>query len=90
MEGSSQGRGISALVALNDRQFMVLERNNRGVGVDSNLDLPNKKVFQIDITGATDVSAIDLDAPGASFVTVSKNITPLLDLAANTPFLGNR
>lgn len=90
MEGSNQGRGISALVAINDHQFLVLERNNSGVGVDSNLASPNKKVFQIDITGASDVSAIDLDAPGASFVTVSKNITPLLDLAANTPFLGNR
>ena len=33
MEGSSQGRGISALVALNDHEFLVLERNNRGVGV---------------------------------------------------------
>jgi hypothetical protein len=29
MDTAGQGRGISALVALNDREFLVLERNNR-------------------------------------------------------------
>jgi hypothetical protein len=83
MEGSSQGRGISALVALNDHEFLVLERNNRGLGVDAELSPPNKKVYRIDLTGATDVSAIDLDAPGAVFTPVTKhNATPWLDLAA--------
>lgn len=90
MEGSSQGRGISALVAINDHEFLVLERNNRGVGVDAELTPANKKVFRIDLTGASDVSALDLDAPGASFTAVGKNTTPLVDLAANTPFLGGR
>ncbi len=84
MEGSSQGRGTSALVAINDHQFMAIERNNRGVGVDSELTTANKKVFLIDIAGATDVSAIDLDAVGAVFTAVSKNATAFIDLAANT------
>ena len=35
---ASQGRGISSLVALNDHEFLVLERNNRGVGVDAESD----------------------------------------------------
>lgn len=82
MEGSSQGRGISALVALNDQEFLVLERNNRGLGVDSELSPPNKKVFQISLAGATDVSGIDLDAPGATFTAVTKNSSPWLDLAS--------
>jgi hypothetical protein len=81
MEGSSQGRGISALVAVNDREFLVLERNNRGLGVDANLASPNKKVFRIDLTGATDVTGIDFDAPGATFMPVTKTATPWLDLA---------
>jgi hypothetical protein len=79
MEGSSQGRGISALVALNDHEFLVLERNNRGLGVDGELTPPNKKVFRIDLSGATDVSEINL-ATG-SFVSVAK-IGPWLDLVA--------
>jgi len=83
MEGSSQGRGISSLVAINDHEFMVLERNNRGLGVDSDLASPNKKVYIIDLAGATDVSGIDLDAAGAVFTPVAKSATPFLDLAAS-------
>jgi hypothetical protein len=83
MEGSSQGRGISALVAINDQEFLVLERNNRGLGVEAEFSPLNKKVYRISLKGATDVSAIDLDAPGAVFTPVSKEATPWLDLAAN-------
>ena len=83
MEGSSQGRGISALVALNDHEFLVLERNNRGLGVDATLTPPNKKVFRIDLAGATDVTGLNLlGAPAGSFTPVTKNSTPWLDLAA--------
>ena len=81
MEGFSQGRGISALVALNEHEFLVLERNNRGLGVDSELSPANKRVFRIDLRGATDVSAIDLDS-GAVFTPVAKGAATWLDLAA--------
>ena len=87
MAGSSHGRGVSALVALNDHEFLVFERNNRGLGVDGTLGGStadwNKKVFRIDLAGATDVSDIDLDAPGAIFTPVAKNTTPWLDLVAS-------
>jgi hypothetical protein len=77
MEGSSQGRGISALVALNDHEFLVLERNNRGVGVpDANLASPNKKVFTIDLTGALDVTGVTLPATGAFAGAVTKTAAP--------------
>ena len=95
LEGTSQGRGISAIVALDDHRFMVLERNNRGVGVpNANLDSPNKKVFIVDLAGATDISAIDLATTGAlpsGVVAVQKQTAALLDLAANTvPELGGK
>ncbi len=91
MEGSSQGRGTSALVAVNDHTFMVIERNNRGVGVDSELTTANKNVFTLDLTGATDVTNIDLDATGAVFTAVRKNTTPFIDLDTNTlAELGNK
>lgn len=81
LEGSSQGRGISALVALNQHEFLVLERNNRGLGVDANVVGPNKKVFRIDLRGATDVSSIRLTAADVAFTAVTKSTTPWLDLA---------
>ncbi|HRI38805.1 MAG TPA: esterase-like activity of phytase family protein, partial [Nitrospira sp.] len=93
MEGASQGRGISALVAINDHEFLVLERNNRGIGVGAELSPPNKKLYRIDITGATDFSP-----PSPPFLSVScpagkviKNPIAFLDLAADTLFeLGNK
>lgn len=91
METSGQGRGTSALVAINDHEFIVIERNNRGVGVDSELTPADKNVYTIDLTGATDVSALDLDAAGVVFTAVSKNTTPFIDLDANTlAELGNQ
>lgn len=82
MEGSSQGRGISGLIALNDRELLVLERNNRGLGVDAELTPANKKVFRIDLTGATDVTNVDLDAATAVYTPVVKqSAAPWLDLA---------
>ncbi len=89
MKRNGQGQGISALVAINDHEFLVLERNNRGVGIGAELATADKEVYRIDLTGATDVSNIDLDS-GASFTRVSKT-GPFLDLDANTlSELGNR
>lgn len=83
MKRSGQGQGISALVAINDHEFYVLERNNRGIGVGATLATADKEVYRIDLSGATDVSAIDLDAPGAAYTPVSKSAR-VLDLDANT------
>jgi hypothetical protein len=81
MDAASQGRGISALFALNEDQMLVLERNNRGLGVDAELTPPNKKVFRIDLKGATDVSAIKLSNTATGFTPAAKVATPWLDLA---------
>jgi len=86
MDGSSQGRGISALLALNDTEFLVLERNNRGVGPGADNIAPfNKKVFKIDLGNATDVSGVTFASAGCPDGKVSKNATPFLDLALNGP-----
>ena len=87
---SGNNPGISALLAVNDHQFLVLERNNLGLGVDSAYDGADKRVYFIDLAGATDVSGIDLDAAGASFTAVGKAATPWIDLDAVTlAALGN-
>ncbi len=91
MEGSSQGRGISALLALNDHEFFVLERKNRGIGVGADLLPSNKKLFRMDITGAADVSAVPFAPAACPTGKVTKNPIPFLDLAADTlPELGNK
>lgn len=90
MKRSGQGQGISALMAINDHEFLVLERNNRGLGVGAELASPDKETYKIDISTATDVSHIDLDDPNAVYQKVSKS-SPFINLAANTlDAIGNK
>ena len=93
LDSAGQGRGISALVALGNDKFMILERNNRGVGVGAALASPDKNVFVLDLSGASDVSGIALPATGdlpAGLLAAAKG-AKVIDLDANTlAALGNR
>ncbi len=61
---TNQGRsiGASAIITLPDGTMLVLERDNRGLGVDLTTMLPigSKRIFNIDLDGATDVSGTSL------------------------------
>jgi Esterase-like activity of phytase len=84
--------GLSAIRALPDGRFLVLERDNRGVGVDNLLTaLPvgSKRVFIVDPSGATDVSDISLANTNAlpnGVVPVSKEL--YLDIVAALTIAG--
>ena len=92
---NSQGRniGISAITALNDKEFLVLERDNRGFGVDALLGLTenpsttpepvgSKRVYKINLTDATDVSAISLASTNTLLAGVNPvNKSLFLDIA---------
>lgn len=85
METSSQGRGLSAIVALGGDKFLVLERNNRGVGVGATLGSADKSVYEVDFGGATDVSNVVI-AGGVlpAGVTPVTKVARAIDLDANT------
>src|SRR5499426_941462 len=58
LDAINRGQGVSEIVAINDHQFLVIERDNR-----SNLQSPpqaptRKTIYKIDLTGATDVSGV--------------------------------
>jgi hypothetical protein len=86
LDAASQGRGISAIVALGNDRFLVLERNNRGVGVGATLANADKNVFAVDLSGATDVSGIALPASGAlpAGVVAAAKGAKVVDLDADT------
>jgi hypothetical protein len=56
---NSQGRniGVSSITALADGSFLVIERDNRGLGVeDTGAPIGTKRVYRIRLDGATDIS----------------------------------
>ncbi|MEP6764962.1 MAG: esterase-like activity of phytase family protein [Gemmatimonadaceae bacterium] len=89
---ATQGRGVSALVALGGDRFLALERNNRGVGVGATITPADKNVFEINLAGATDVSNIVITngVLPVGVITVAKSAQEM-DLDANTlAALGNK
>lgn len=86
MDAVNQGRGVNEILAINDHEFLVLERDNRSlVPTPPNTpQAPNlKRIYKIDLAkpGLTDVSDIDSLPQGAldsSIVPVTKTL--FLDL----------
>jgi hypothetical protein len=79
------GSGVSDIVAINDHQFLVDERDGKGLGDGSKASV--KQLFQIDIAGATDIKGLTgaqiaaLTGPNAIHP-VSKDGSPFLDVVA--------
>ncbi|MBB6505184.1 hypothetical protein F4693_002171 [Sphingomonas endophytica] len=89
-DADKQGRsiGVSSLQAVGDNKLLVLERDNRGFGVDDpngKKQVGDKRVYEVDLTNATDVKDVSLagtnDLP-AGVTPVAKSATPFLDIAA--------
>ena len=86
MDAVNQGRGVNEILAINDHEFLVLERDNRTrrPTPPNSAQLPNlKRVYKIDLAkpGLTDVSDIESLPQGAldpSIVPVTKTL--FLDL----------
>lgn len=76
-----QGRGVNDIVAVNDHQFLVIERDNQSQRPTPPATpvLPNtKKIYLIDINGATNIASRTdaLPAAGGAALT-SLGITPV-------------
>jgi hypothetical protein len=63
---TAQGRniGVSSITWIGGTKFLVIERDNRGLGVDELLSgakpVGSKRVYLVDIAGASDVSNVSL------------------------------
>lgn len=72
------GSGVSEIVAINDHEFLIDERDGKGLGDGSTAKV--KQIFKIDIAGATDIT--NLTGADAAAAAVAKPATPFLDLVA--------
>jgi hypothetical protein len=88
-----QGRniGLSAILAVNQHEFLVLERDNRGIGVEDPRGVSvvgTKRIYKISIDDSTtDISAVALPADGdlgAAGITPVAKSAVWIDLALNT------
>ncbi len=66
----STGSGVSDIVALNNHQFLVDERDGAGVGGDPGTGV--KDFYVIDLNGATDITNLDTTAALAAAVSKSR------------------
>lgn len=66
----TNGSGVSEIVAINNHEFLVDERDGKGLGDNSNAAV--KQVFKIDLNGAQDISGLSGDL---SAKTMSKTLT---------------
>ena len=62
------GSGVSDILALNEHEFIVDERDGHGLGDSSNAKV--KQLFKVDLQGATDVS--NMDGKTAAMHTLNK------------------
>jgi len=76
------GSGVSEIVAINDHEFLVDERDGAGLGGGG--AAVTKQLYKIDLTGAVDISGV----PVMTSLTAAVNKTLFLDLvsALNVPF----
>lgn len=72
----TNGSGVSEIVAINDHQFLVDERDGNGLGDGSVAKA--KQLFLIDLKGATDIT--NLSGKAALDKAITKSSTPFLDL----------
>lgn len=54
----TNGSGVSEIVAINDHEFLVDERDGKGLGDAPGSAAAVKQLFKIDLAGATDISGV--------------------------------
>jgi len=77
LDAINRGQGVSEILAINDHEFLVVERDNRSWLSATPQAPTRKKIYKIDLADATDISAIaSLPASGlpAGVTPVAKSL----------------
>jgi hypothetical protein len=78
LEAANRGQGVSEILAINDHEFLVLERDNRSYLAATPQAPTRKKIFKISIgPTTTDVSAIDGIPAGTATAPLPATIVPV-------------
>lgn len=86
---SSASIGATEVLAINDHEFLVLERDGRGLNSGNTAQF--KKIFKIDIAAATDISGVaSLPTTGTPLGVTPVTKTLFLDVLLATGIPGNQ
>ncbi len=81
------GSGVSEILAINDHEFLIDERDGKGLGDNSKAVI--KQLYKIDLAGAQDVSNLGGSAADQAALLAAKvNKSLFLDLVAELKALG--
>ncbi|MGZ8191499.1 MAG: esterase-like activity of phytase family protein [Methylococcaceae bacterium] len=80
------GSGISEILAISNTEFLVLERDGKGLG--DNSAAVHKKLYKIDIAAATDVSGVASIGAATPLVNQTPNLFLDVVAALNAPAIG--
>jgi hypothetical protein len=78
----TSGSGVSDIVALNDHEFLVDERDGKGLLDGSSAK--SKQVFKIDLAGAVDIASMD-GTQGAAHAVSKSVFLDLVDVLSKPP-----
>lgn len=78
------GSGVSDIVAINDHQFLIDERDGKGLGDGTNTAV--KQLYKIDLTGAQDITSL-VGTDASAKAVASTKIVDLVTLLTD-PLLG--
>jgi hypothetical protein len=78
------GSGVSDIVAINDHEFLIDERDGKGLGDGSKAKI--KQIFKVDVSSAGDITGQTGATAAASIA--AKSATPFVDLVAALTSLG--
>lgn len=73
LEADLHLHSVSSITSIGNNRFLVIERENRGTGTDP----ASKRVYLVDITGATDISQLRIEERSglpADVIPVSKSL----------------
>jgi hypothetical protein len=73
-----KGSGVSDIVAINDHQFLIDERDGAGLG--DGTAAVNKLVYEIDLTGAVDITNLTGAAALAAALVPTKKVADLVSI----------
>ena len=77
----TDGSGVSEITAINDHEFLVDERDGKGLGDGTNAAV--KKLYRINLTGAVDITGLNGAAAAAAAVSKTQVVNLVALLGAN-------